>query len=166
MERKKWTAAEERQLLNLIEEGSQSLNACFMAFAETSGRTPKSVSGHYYHSMKSPVLSNEDPTVRVEEEDNDAPARRWTAEEDALLSRHIDANVTNLKACFLIVAELTGRTPGAVSAHWYSVLSKKDMHFACISKSHVAKNRKNGPGVASPLSIWQRIVTILERLHL
>lgn len=155
--RRKWTASEERRLMELINAGS-SLNSCFVAFSAESGRSVASIGNHYYHSMKSQTFDN-----TPEESTSN---RKWTPEEDAILSRYVDSHVTNLKACFMAVAEQTGRTPTAVSAHWYSVLSKKEMHFATISKSHIAKNRKNGEGVQSNLSIWQRFVALLNGLHL
>lgn len=155
--KRKWTSQEERRLMQLLAT-NPNRKACFMTIATETGRTPASVSNHFYRSMQSQAVDN-----NLE----DTPhSRKWTPEEDAILSRYIDHNVTNLKACFLAVAEQTGRTPGAVANHWYSVLSKREMHFATISKSHVAKNRKNGEGVESNLTIWQRFVALIERLHL
>lgn len=160
MTRKKWTSSEERRLLQLSRT-SPSLKACFMAIAAETGRTESSVSNHYYKSMQSVAL-----TDTPEPQTNPQRQRKWTSEEDAILSRYIDSSVTNLKACFLAVAEQTGRTPGAVANHWYTVLSKREMHFATISKSHIAKNRKNGEGIESNLTIWQRFVSLLSSLHL
>lgn len=154
--KRKWTPQEERRLMQLLTT-NPNRKACFLAVATETGRTPASVSSHYYHSMQSQTIDHQEETTRP---------KRWTVNEDAILSRYIDHNVTNLKACFLAVAEQTGRTPGAVANHWYSVLSKREMHFATISKSHVAKNRKNGEGVESNLTIWQRFVALIERLHL
>lgn len=161
-ERKRWTASEERHLMELATT-SPTLNACFMAVAAETGRTVKSVSGHYYQSMRSHAIP-ETPAPVVDADTN--IQRRWTAEEDAILSRYIGHNITNLKACFIAVAEQINRTPAAVSSHWYTVLSKKEMHFACVSKTHVAKNRKNGEGVPSTMNIWQRFVNLLRSLNL
>lgn len=161
-ELKKWTSDEERLLLNALEGRTKSRSACFLDVASQTDRSVTSVSQHYYSRMKSPVLD----FVDAEPTEDSAQGRRWTAEEDEILSRHIDASVTNLKVCFMAVAEIVHRSPGAVASHWYTVLSKRDLHFATISKTHVAKNRKNGVGVASNLTIWQRFVTLLNRLHI
>lgn len=160
MTRKKWTPTEERRLLQLLSE-NPNRRACFMAFSSETGRTEASTSLHFYRSMQSQALPD-----AQEPQPSPQRQRKWTPEEDAILSRYIDSSVTNLKACFLAVAEQTGRTPTAVTSHWYSVLSKREMHFATISKSHIAKNRKNGEGVPITLSLWQRFLRLLESLRL
>lgn len=90
--------------------------------------------------------------------------KRWTREEENILLRQIRVYPHNLTKCFLIVAEQTGRTKGAVSAHWYSTLSKRDdvVEFATISHSHLAKNRKNSTGVPIQPSVWTRFFRLVR----
>ena len=80
--------------------------------------------------------------------------------------RQIDAFPQNLHKCFIIVSEEINRTPQAVQAHWYSVLSKKPdtLCFFTASKHHVSKNRKNGIGVETNASIWRRFVNVLRSI--
>lgn len=92
--------------------------------------------------------------------------RKWTQEEDERLLRQVEAFPQNLSKCFMVVAEEIGRSPQAVSAHWYTSLSKREdiMVFFTASHHHVAKNRKNGVGVESNESIWQRLCRVIQRL--
>ena len=104
--------------------------------------------------------------------------KRWNAEEDARLLRHVRATPQNLHHCFLMVSqelteewEATGngcpRTPTAVAAHWYSVLSKQDnICFFTASPKHVSKNRKNGMGVESSNALWRGLMGLLRRFHI
>jgi hypothetical protein len=90
----------------------------------------------------------------------------WTAEEEEVLLKQVNAFPQNLTKCFLIVSEQIDRTPGAISNHWYTKLSKdpKVLVFATISPKHVSKNRKNGMGVASTNSIWKRFCKLIKTL--
>ena len=95
--------------------------------------------------------------------------RKWTIQEDETLLRYVKANPQNLHKCFLLVSEhLTDdghpRTPTAVQAHWYSVLSKQPtaLCFFTASAKHVSKNRKNGAGVETNASIWRKFLKILR----
>lgn len=160
MTRKKWTPAEERRLLQLA-SANLSRTTCFTTFAAETGRSVASIAKHYQRNMQQQAFH----ASRAVQPSSPC-SRQWTPEEDAILSRYIDSSVTNLKACFLAVAEHTGRTPAAVANHWYRVLSKREMHFATISKSHIAKNRKNSEGVPVALSLWQRFLRLIENLHL
>lgn len=92
--------------------------------------------------------------------------RKWTPEEDARLLRQVKAFPHNLHKCFVLVSEEIGRTEGAVSSHWYTVLSKKPeaLCFFTASEIHVSKNRKNGAGVESTPSIWRRLLNIIRGL--
>jgi hypothetical protein len=92
--------------------------------------------------------------------------RRWTADEDSRLLRHVKARPQNLHYCFLMVAEEIGRTDKAVAAHWYQVLSKKPeaMCFFTASPCHISKNRKNGMGVESNGNIWRRLMAVIRSL--
>lgn len=96
----------------------------------------------------------------------DRTNRRWTEEEDQLLLRQVRAFPQNLAKCFLIVSESLDRTPGAVCSHWYTVVSKRPdvVCFFTASEKHVSKNRKNGVGVESNRSIWQRLMAIIRNL--
>lgn len=105
--------------------------------------------------------------------------KRWSADEDARLLRHVRATPQNLHHCFLMVSqelteawEATGegcpRTPTAVAAHWYSVLSKQAnvVCFFTASPKHVAKNRKNGVDVESGNALWRGLTGLLRRFHI
>ena len=90
--------------------------------------------------------------------------KRWTDEEDQKLIRQVMAYPQNLNRCFLMVAEETGRSKSAVAAHWYSVLSKKPevYCFFTASSTYVSRNRKNGVGVMTKPSIWQKFLSIIK----
>lgn len=92
--------------------------------------------------------------------------RRWTADEDNRLIRHVKARPQNLKYCFMMVAEEIGRTPTAVSAHWYSVTSKKPevLCFFTASPHHISRNRKNGVGEPSNGSVWRRLLSAIRNI--
>lgn len=92
--------------------------------------------------------------------------RRWTKEEDNRLLRQITAFPQNLSKCFIIVAEETGRTKSAVSAHWYQSLSKQPdvMCFFTASQKHIPRNRKNGVGSPSNLGVWRRLLRVIQNI--
>lgn len=96
----------------------------------------------------------------------DRTFRRWTEEEDNLLLRQVRAFPQNLTKCFLIVSESIDRSPQAVAGHWYTTLSKRPdvVCFFTASEKRVAKNRKNGRGIESNRSIWQRLMAIIRNL--
>lgn len=102
----------------------------------------------------------------MEETNNNQKPKRWTEEEDRILLQQIDAFPHNLSKCFMVVAEITGRSKGAVQAHWYTVLSKKPevWKFVTLSAHHCSKNRKNGMGEESSPSIWNRVLRIVRTL--
>lgn len=97
--------------------------------------------------------------------------KRWSSEEDAVLLRYVKNYPHNLSKCFFMVSEhLTdngyNRTPTGVQAHWYTVLSKRPetLCFFTASAKHVSKNRENGMGVESNVSIWRKFLRILRNL--
>lgn len=92
--------------------------------------------------------------------------KRWTAEEDQILLKQIDAFPHNLAKCFCVVSEITGRSKGAVAAHWYTVVSKREdvWKFVTLSSQHCSKNRKNGVGEQSSQTIWNRVLRIVKTL--
>lgn len=92
--------------------------------------------------------------------------KKWTTEEEALLLRQVRAFPQNLSKCFVIVSESTGRSKSAVANHWYTVVSKKPNAtcFFTASPKHVSKNRKNGEGVESNRSIYQRLMSIIRNM--
>lgn len=49
--KKHWTKAEDKRLLRQIEAFPHNLNACFAIVAEELGRTPTSVSSHWYNTL-------------------------------------------------------------------------------------------------------------------
>ena len=92
--------------------------------------------------------------------------RRWTVQEEERLLEQVRLFPQNLHKCFIIVSEVTGRTPGAVANHWYSKVSKDpdSMCFFTASPRHVSRNRKNGEGVPSTRNIWQRLMAVIRNL--
>lgn len=97
--------------------------------------------------------------------------KRWTSQEEAVLLKYVKVYPHNLHKCFLLVSEEltdTGkpRTPTAVQAHWYAHLSKQPsaLCFFTASQRHVSKNRKNGIGVESNVSIWRKLLRIIKNL--
>ena len=95
-----------------------------------------------------------------------ANSRRWTRQEDDRLLRQVRTFPQNLHRCFVIVAEETGSTEGAVANHWYTVVSKKPeaLCFFTASPRHVSKNRKNGMGTTSNGNIWRRLLAVIRGL--
>lgn len=89
--------------------------------------------------------------------------KRWSVEEDKLLIRQVSAFPQNLNKCFIVVSEVTGRSVGAVSNHWYTKVSKDPsiLCFFTASEKHISKNRKNGMGERSNSSIWKRLLRII-----
>lgn len=160
-QKQKWTAPQERQLLRLIESKEHTLSYCFTMVASTTGRTPKAVSNHYYQQMRSQALTAT-PTP------SSNGLRKWTEEENQILIRYIKPRINNLHACFMLVSEQINRTPCAIAAHWYSVLSKRpDVQvLVTASENSVQINRKNGKGIPSTPSIWRRILAVLRTLHI
>lgn len=155
MDKKKWTK-ESENVLRVAVKDSQSLHAAFMTVAEATGRTERAVASHYYKKVK-----EETP---VESADTRKSTIRWSESEEQRLIRQVRVFPQNLRKCFMIVSEETGRTPCAVGAHWYAVTSKRPdvMCFFTASPSHISKNRKNGNGVESNSSIWRRLLRIIH----
>lgn len=92
--------------------------------------------------------------------------RRWTQTEEDRLIRQVKVFPQNLHKCFLIVAEETGRTPGAVANHWYTKTSKKPENICMLQiTSHSALyNRKNGAGEQTPSRLWTRIMNAVRSI--
>lgn len=97
--------------------------------------------------------------------------RKWTTEEEDVLLRYVEANPHNLHKCFERISEHLEeighhRTVSAVQAHWYAVVSKREdaLCFFTASSKHVSKNRKNGEGTRTSISIWRRFLNILRNL--
>lgn len=90
--------------------------------------------------------------------------KRWTPEEDKRLLQQIRVFPNNLQKCFIIVSEVTGRSPGACANRWYTKLSKDpdNAMFLTVSSHHKILNRKNGEGMRSTRSVFQRILKLLK----
>lgn len=155
---RKWTPEEDHMLLESL-QSFPTLNACFMAVARETGRSPQAVSQHYYKIV---------PSASDVDEEQAASPRKWTKEEDECLLRYLKHDATNLRACFLIVAEQVNRTPGAVAAHWYGHLSKRPdvKMIICATHNSIAINRKNSRGVESNSSIWNRLLRVIKIIGL
>lgn len=117
-------------------------------------------------SVNNQVVTSSRRTQRVEDTETPREVRRWSREEDDRLVRQVKAFPQCLAKCFLIVSEEIGRTPGAVSNHWYTQTSKRPdvVYFFTASEKHVSKNRKNGMGVESTPSIWRRLMAVIRNL--
>ena len=90
--------------------------------------------------------------------------KRWTKAENDLLVRQVKAFPHNLNKCFIIVGEMTNRTPKAVAAHWYKVTSKDpntEVVFGFLAPKSFSKNRKGGKGIPHSLNVFKRILKVL-----
>lgn len=90
--------------------------------------------------------------------------KKWEESENQLLIRTCRSFPQNLHKCFVIVSEQLGRTPQAVSNHWYTKVSKQPeaLCFFTASPKHVSRNRKNGMGVESNNNIWRRLMAVIR----
>ena len=69
--------------------------------------------------------------------------KRWTAKEESILRKHIQANPTNLSQTFLIVSKKIGRSEPSVRQHYYSMtINKENAIFTVASKRFMTVNRK------------------------
>ena len=92
-----------------------------------------------------------------------ANKKRWTTTEDSIVVEQVRKSPTNLKQAFKEAARVTGRSEGACSTRWYTVLSK-DKGNACfitVSGKHKALNRKNGKGTTCNQSLFTRVLKLL-----
>ena len=92
-----------------------------------------------------------------------AKNKRWTAQEDTIVVSAVKDSPTNLKAAFRAAGKKIGRSEGACSNRWYTVLSKDKANacFVTVSSKHQSLNRKNGDGVKCSTSIFTRVLKIL-----
>lgn len=93
--------------------------------------------------------------------------KRWTPKEDKILLTQVKAFPQNLNKCFITVAQQTGRTKGAVSLRWYTVLSKdkKNLAFFTASPHAVTRNKKNSDDYTkSTMSLWYKFRALLRML--
>jgi hypothetical protein len=93
--------------------------------------------------------------------------KRWSQQEDQILldTLRVYGHKGN-SYCFMVVADQIGRSKGAVMAHWYTVLSKRDDVWigTYITQNSATKNRKNGAGVTSSPAVWKRVLRIISGL--
>lgn len=149
---RKWSTSEE-SLLRKEAKKTDVLNPAFIKVATQTGRSIGAVN-QYYNIMHN------------RENEEKKSHKKWTEEEEQRLIRQVRAFPQNLNKCFLLVSEELERTPAAVSAHWYSVTSKRSdvLCFFIASETHISKNRKNTDGVPSTTSIWKKFLKILKRI--
>lgn len=90
--------------------------------------------------------------------------QRWTSAEDTQVVDQVRKSPTNLKHAFTEAARVTGRSVGACSTRWYTVLSKDKANacFVTISSKHKVLNRKNGTGTPCTKSLFTRILKLLN----
>lgn len=89
--------------------------------------------------------------------------KRWTQSEDALLCKQVKAFPQNMKRCFMIVSEMTGRTPAACASRWYKISLDPNMAplYGFVTETSFSKNRKGGKGMPHNPSIFKRILKLL-----
>lgn len=153
---RKWSG-EENSLLQGELGKNATLETAFITVATQTNRSVAAVRKHYY---KSRTQGDGQKTST-----SNSP-RKWTEDEEQRLIRQVRAFPQNLNKCFLIVSEEIGRTPSAVAAHWYSVISKRpDVKIICTAtEKYIAVNRKNSGFIESTPSIWRRILAVLKSL--
>lgn len=92
--------------------------------------------------------------------------RRWTQQEEDRLLRQIKAFPQNLHKCFMLVSDEIGRSPQAISAYWYTKLSKKPgieyVAFGTVTPKYFSKNRKNGEGEQISNTLWRRFLNMFR----
>lgn len=92
---------------------------------------------------------------------------RWTPGEEDILIDEIGKNPTNLKASFFAASEIIGRTPGAISGHYYQkMVGNPDvMAVLTVGRHSVVQNRKRLKEDQAPVNIlkssWDFIVSLL-----
>lgn len=72
--------------------------------------------------------------------------KKYTAEEEAIIAEEISKSPDNIKKGIRSAAEKIRRSECAVSAHWYTVQSKKGSSkavFLTMGKTSCTVNRKN-----------------------
>lgn len=90
--------------------------------------------------------------------------KRWTSTEDTQVVDQVRKSPTNLTYAFKEAARVTGRSEGACSNRWYTVLSK-DKNNACfitISGKHKSLNRKNGKGTKCTAGMFTKVLKLLR----
>lgn len=87
---------------------------------------------------------------------------RWTEQDENVLLKHIEDNVTNLKKAFMLTSQETGRSLAACAGHWYQNTSINSGHclFVTISGKHISINRKNGKGTPNSLPLYKKVLKI------
>lgn len=72
--------------------------------------------------------------------------KRWSLEEDAILTRNVIDNYDNLEGvAFPKTAIEIERSTSACSQRWYNVLRHQSLCFALLSEKKAMKNRKTLP---------------------
>lgn len=154
-----WNPSNVGVLINELTK-TQNKSAAFKATAQRLGMKPNAVRQYYYKSF---IYLAAKPNSKQKN-------KAWTPQDDECLLRYIRVyGAINLHNCFVAVAEQLGRTPKAVSHHWYNKLSKnpKVKGFIFADCNHVAINRKNGgKAIESNVTIWRRFLKVLHFLGL
>lgn len=69
----------------------------------------------------------------------------WTSEEEATLQQYVTNNPDNLQHAFKLASKELGRTQGACSCRWYSVVQYLDEQMNTNGTKVKFVNRKNIP---------------------
>lgn len=92
---------------------------------------------------------------------------RWTTGEEDIVLEEIGKNPTNLSSCFFMASEIIGRSPAAISNHYYTkMVNDPDVvALLTIGRTSFVKNRKRLKPDEKPVtifkSIWNTIIKLL-----
>ena len=99
-------------------------------------------------------------------------SKRWTAEEDQVLTTLIKEHFSNKQVAFKKASEEIGRNPKACSQRWYSVLSNPTSPhyvgtaFLSISEKRMVRNRTTKstiiPETSVKKSLFQKLLNLLK----
>lgn len=98
--------------------------------------------------------------------------KRWTAEEERVLTDQMTRNANNFAEAFRKTSELIDRTPSACTYHWYGVMSKRGdvgVIMSTIGYKTVNVNRKIVSASTSDntekvtVSWWKKFLSFLGK---
>lgn len=95
--------------------------------------------------------------------------KKWTKEEENILSQAVKANPQNLCKAFKEAAEKLDRTEGAIKLRWYTKTKHNSICFITISQEKKIKNGKtynpDSKHINSPTSsnktLWVKLKALL-----
>lgn len=92
--------------------------------------------------------------------------RKWTPEDEDVVIDEIGKNPTNMKACFLAASAIIGRSPSAITSHWYCYMARREDVCAklTIGRHACVKNKARLKNAEEPKSIARSVFDGLIRL--